>query len=164
MKIEVNTHAIIKINCTYDSVEELRSVENLFLVVLSKIFLNRPALLITISPDKRYSFGYEIASFQEIKIGKAKFLVNEVQSCSSSLLTEVSQSEELGRGLLFLMKKDGDLFANLEESLNYIHNDLGRENLSYEMAVCENDGKTLSLYNTSLSEKELFPLISSFKE
>ena len=162
MKIEVTTHTIIKIHCTYDTVEELSTVQKLFLAVLSKLFLNKAALLITIAPDKKYSFGYEIVPFQEIKIGRDKFLVNDISSCSSSMLTELSQSEEFERGLLFLMTKEGDLLENLEMNLNYINNNLGKENLSYEIAVCESDGKTLCLYNTNLSEDDLSPLIFNF--
>lgn len=125
MKIDVNAHAIIKVHSNYDNVGELAKIEELFFTILSEVFLNRSVLLITITPDKRYSMGYSISSFQEINIGKSKFLINNINSCSSSLLMEISRSEEFSRGLLLLMTKESDLLANLEESLNYLHNSFG---------------------------------------
>jgi hypothetical protein len=156
MKIDVSTHTIIKIHSTYDTVDELPQIEELYLAVLSKVFLNKPALIITIAPDKKYSIGYEIGSFQELKIDKSTFLINDFKSCSHSILTEISRSEEFGRGLLLLLTRDNNLLENLEESLRCIHNKISIENLSYETVVCENDGRTLSLYNTALTEETLF--------
>lgn len=140
---------------------ELSQIKELFFTILTKVFFQKPALLVTIAPDKKYSIGYEIGSFQEVKIGRSKFLINDVKSCSSLMLMEISRSEEFDRGLLLLVTKEGNLLENLDENLSYIHNDFGLENLSYEIAVCENDGKTLCLYNSELSKEVLSVLVSN---
>lgn len=159
MTIDIKTHTITKIHSTYDTVDELQQIEKIYLEVVSKIFLNKPALLITIAPEKKYSIGYEFGSFQEVKIDRSKFLVNDVKSCSYSMLAEIIRSEEFTRGLLFLMTKDKNLLENVEESLRYIQNNIGIENLPYETAVCENDGKTLCLYNTTFTKETLLRLV-----
>jgi len=155
MTIEINTHTITKIQTTYDSLDELSQIEKFYFAVLCKIFLDKPALIITVAPGKKYSLGYDIAPFSELRMGKAKFLVNKINSCSSSVLTEISQSEEFNRGLLILITGEKILSENPEEFIKYVHNDIGLENLAYEIVHCENDGKSLCLYNAQLSKEDL---------
>ena len=161
MTVEINTSIITKIETTYDSLDELANIENIYFEVLSKLFLHKPVLIITIASEKKYSLGYEMPSFRELKFDKIKYLVNEINSCSSSMLSEISRSEEFSRGLLVLMTHKEILSKNLEEIIKHVHNKIGLENLPYESVQCENDGKSLYMYNIMLSKEELRLIVSN---
>ena len=155
MRISIRTHAIVKLDVHYDSINESHQIKELYFAILSKVFLDKPALIITITPQKKYSIGYELGSFQEINIEKSKYLVNNLQACSSSMLAEISRSEEFGRGLLLLMVSNKGLIENVKSVLRYIGNNIGIENISSEIIFCENDGNSLCLYNTTIDSEEL---------
>jgi hypothetical protein len=163
MNFEMDFSTVIKIKSTYDNLIELAKIENLYSYILNMIFLNKAALIVTIEPQKKSSLGYEIGSFRELKIDRNEFLITEINSCSSSMLSEVSQSEEFTRGLLILISSDKILSENTEDIIKHIHNGLGFEDLSYEIVYCENDGRSLCLSNTKLSKEDLISVVTAFE-
>ena len=164
MNIKIDTSTIIKIKIGYDSLIELHKMEALYSGILSRIFLNKAALIVTIEPKKKYSLGFEIGHSTELKIGKHNFLINVINECSSLMLSEISQSEEFSRGLLLLMTSDTILSENIENIIKHIHNNLGFEDFPFETVYCDSDGKSLCLYNTKLSKEDLLSVVEAFKK
>ncbi|OQP38896.1 hypothetical protein A4H97_19525 [Niastella yeongjuensis] len=161
MDIRINNVTITKIDTSYNSLEELATIEKLYFNILCKIFLNRPVIVLTIAPQENYSIGYDFSSVSEFKLGKTKYLINQIDFCPSSILQDISESEEFARGLLLLFTDGNILSENIDEIIKYVHNNLGLENLTYEIARCENDGRILCLYNSKISNTELQTVINS---
>ena len=71
MEVKINHHIITKIHMDPANLEELVQVEKLYNSVLDTIFLDNPILIITISPEKKVSIGYEFDSYKEMRIDKS---------------------------------------------------------------------------------------------
>jgi hypothetical protein len=132
----------------YEKVEELELIEKFFLKVLMACFLHENIKLVTREPQK-YSLGYEFESHSKIKIGKTDVLITDV-NCDIRLLKEITQSEEFKRGLLFLIKGDSNFIENTISRVLEIQ--IGSHSILKDTVVlCEDDGNTLLLYNSTLT-------------
>jgi hypothetical protein len=112
--------------------------------VLQYSLQDRSVYLFTLSPQE-YSFGYQLASFEESKFHKEKILVNFLEKMSNVLIAELIKSEEFTRGLLKIV------VSNKRQSfddLRFVKGDY--TNLSEELVTLEDDGTELYWFNPHL--------------
>lgn len=146
---------LIYISTQHIGKEQLEEVENFYFKVLCSVFLEESALLITIQPQD-HSFAQGLEKNYNVKMGKNNVLINEIATCTSSLLASISKEEEFSRCLLLLVKSDqvisNDEIAMVLEMVNNKRQSLPTH---IKLIYCDDDGNGLYLYNTGLSIEHL---------
>jgi hypothetical protein len=84
------------------SIDELYTWDEIVRKGLLYAYLNRPACLITVAPQP-WSLGRELSDAPARRIDGQSYLLVFVASCSAELLTDVAESEDFKRGLLWLV-------------------------------------------------------------
>jgi len=148
----------ISVSATYEKVEELQLVENVFLQILTACFSDQSVKIITKEPQK-YSFGYDIEPHFTITLGKTKFLVNEIADCTANLLSEIVQTEEFKRGLLILIDNKDLPLENVMSDVIKLQKGIQTHSIKGIIAYCEDDGLTLFIYTSILSKDSISSLI-----
>jgi hypothetical protein len=139
----------ISIITAYEKVEEIELIGKFFLKILKACFLHHNIKVVTREPQK-YSLGYELGACSKINIGKTIVLINDVINCDINLLEEVSQSEEFKRSLLLLIEGDSNSIENTISEVLKIQKDI-QPIFKNTIVLCEDDGTTLLLYNSTLT-------------
>ncbi len=112
-------------------------------------FLNRPACLITVAPQK-WSLGRELTTEAEIIIDSEPYLLAFRDSCSADLLTDVAQSEDFQRGLLWLVSLSKENKAEIVDLIRAIVDSnflLNIPRISEELLMCGSDGNAMYWFN-----------------
>lgn len=105
-----------------ETAREKEDWHRLILDVVTYAFARRPATIVTISPME-WSIGNSLPSPRNLSREGRRYLVNEVDECSTEMLTEITESEDFQRGLLWILappSNEDDLLmtvARLETSL-----------------------------------------------
>jgi hypothetical protein len=103
--LEVSSHDGTAFSCGIrgwvQTPEEKRQWQRLIDHIVRYAFLSRPATLMTLSP-MAWSIGHSLPGPRLVQAGAERYLVNDIPTCSAELLTELAESEEFGRGLLWL--------------------------------------------------------------
>lgn len=112
-------------------------------------FLNRPACLITVAPQK-WSLGRELTNEPEIIIDSKPYLLAFRDSCSAELLADVAESEDFQRGLLWLSSLSKENEAEIVDHIraiidsNYL---LNIPRINEELLICGSDGNAIYWFN-----------------
>lgn len=148
-------NSFIRITTVRSDTEGLEFVEDFFFKILFFVLVDEPVKLITIEP-KKYSFGQGVETNYILRIGKDKVLVNEISKCTSGLLKSISNEEEFRRGLLFLVKSNKDISENeIAMILEIVNRKQGDLPAYLKLICCEDDGRSLCLYNVHLKDEFL---------
>ncbi len=159
MKIIIENKVLKKliiINSSYENVEQIANLENLYLKILAQTLIGSTIKLLTIAPQK-YSLAYGFNSSVIRKISGQKFLISCIKNCDLDLLREIVTSEEFNRTLLIIVKRASNLSD--EELLGIIallNNPSSK--INEEVMFCEDDGDSLYLFNSGISLLELVSL------
>ena len=140
MQIDFRVHKIVKLEIRIEKGEELNLKKELYYGLLCSMFLNKSVLLVTVEPKKILSIGYVYGFFREVRIGNTTFLINNIKTCTSRILAEISKSEDFELGLLYIMLNNEDPGLDIDNILRHVHSKIGIENIPTLTVVCENDG------------------------
>jgi hypothetical protein len=163
MIINIKDIAITKVQISYENMTEAKTLEGLYLTLLEKIFIDKPALVLEIGSEKKYSITYDLGPVSEFKIGRTNYNISMLDACTRSLLESINDADEFSRGLLILLTGQNIKAVDKEEIVKYVHYKLGLENLPYETVFCENDGLSLCFYNCTLPHTDLNEIVEKYK-
>lgn len=129
-------------------------------------FLNRPACLITVAPQK-WSLGRELTTEPEIIIDSEPYLLAFRDSCSVDLLTDVAESEDFQRGLLWLVSVNKENKAEIVDVIRAIVDSnflLNIPRISEELLICGSDGNAIYWFNHHQSLLDVIHILAGLAQ
>lgn len=117
------------------------------------------AYLFTLAPQE-YSLAYDIGSYQELKVGREKVLINYIDHCTDDQIEKIANSEDFSRGLLKIVPSPTQKsFVDLD-FVNGNYSDVKEE-----LITCEDDGYRFYWFNPHVlihdADRNLKNIISS---
>lgn len=93
----------------------------IFLVnqIVRHAYAYRPATLITESPAQ-WSIGKSLPGPGSLRVGRTRYWVNQIDQCLPDLLTEIVESEDFQRGLLWISSPNNSEENELLSLINHL--------------------------------------------
>ncbi len=157
MKIElteVAEHSVrLEVSSGVDA-NDLKVWKKIIADVLLLAYLDKPACLITIDPDKN-SVGNELSNLEKIKYSKRTYLINFLEKCTAIELLLLSETYDLELGLLVIssLTRDELETVNLEEMFPILEEEVLL--IKYPAVFCAADGEWLYWLNFEISFEQL---------
>jgi hypothetical protein len=126
------------------TLSELSKWKTMLHEILRYALVHAKFCMYTLTPQK-YSLGYELGKFNEMKSGKERILVNYIEGATEKLIYEITNSEEFERGILKIMINNEQKIIN---ELSFVGTDYN--DVKDELIFCEDDGATFYWYNPHL--------------
>jgi hypothetical protein len=135
--------------------------EKFYEKLLLRLVVKNPIVCVTITPQN-YSLGFDIKENYLVNVDGKQLLVNEIESCSPTLICEISVSEEFSRSLFVIVNNKQKLTeTELSDVLKGIKE--RTSNSPLEMIFCENDGDSLCIRNSDITKAEVEVMKNEFE-